>query len=286
MIDARLNFKDQVEHAGSKAAAVGGALSRLMPNVDGPKPRRRTLLASEVTSILTYGIAIWTSALQLQKCQRRIYPVGRHMALRVSSAFRTVSRDAEHVISGLLPNEILSEEQRRIYQHRSQRQSDADDCRKGERQKSLQRWQAQWDSSEKGRWTQQLVSWIAEWLNRKHGDPRYYLTQMLTGHGCFREYLYKYKHKGSPECPTYHGLEEDARHVFFTCPKFNTQRRKLERTLVTAITPENLVRQMLASEKVWSATTDFAREVIEELRKEEKKRREQRMIDAGRQAMK
>ena len=285
MIDARLNFKDQVEHASSKAAAVGGALSRLMPNVGGPKPRRRALLASVVTSILTYGIAIWASALQLQECQRRIYPVGRQMALRVSSAFRTVSRDAAHVISGLLPIEILAEEQRRIYQHRSQRQSDADDCRKRERQKSLQRWQAQWDSSEKGRWTHQLVPRIAEWLNRKHGDPSYYLTQMLTGHGCFREYLYKYKHEDSPECPTCHGLEEDARHVFFTCPRFNTQRRKLERTLVTAITPENLVRQMLASEKAWSAATDFAREVIEELRKEEKKRREQRMIDAGRQAM-
>ena len=73
------------------------------------------------------------------------------MALRVTSAFRTVSRDAAHVISGLLPIEILAEKQRRIYQHRSQRQSD--DCRKRERQRSLQRWQAQWDTSEKGRWT-------------------------------------------------------------------------------------------------------------------------------------
>ena len=108
---------------------------------------------------------------------------------------------------------------------------------------------------------------------------------MLTGHGCFRKYIYKYKHEDSPECPTCRGLEKDARHVFFTCPRFNTQRRKLERILVTAITPENLVRQMLASEKAWSAATDFARKVIEELRKEEKKRREQRMIDAGHQAM-
>ena len=42
------------------------------------------------------------------------------MALRVTSAFRTVSRDAAHVISGLLPIEIVAKEQRRIYQHRSQ----------------------------------------------------------------------------------------------------------------------------------------------------------------------
>ena len=61
MIDARLNLKDQIEHASCKAAAVGGALSRLMPNVGGPNPRRRALLASVITSILTYGIAIWAS---------------------------------------------------------------------------------------------------------------------------------------------------------------------------------------------------------------------------------
>ena len=49
MIDARLNFKDQVEYASSKAAAVVGVLFRLMPNVGGSKPRRRALLASVVT---------------------------------------------------------------------------------------------------------------------------------------------------------------------------------------------------------------------------------------------
>ncbi|XP_058790181.1 uncharacterized protein LOC131663667 [Phymastichus coffea] len=138
MIDARLCFKDQVEHTSKKASAVGEALSRLMPNLGGPKPRRRALLSSVVMSILTYGIVIWGSALQLQECQRRIYPVCRQMALRVASGFRTVSRDAAHVISGLLPIEILAEEQRRIYRHRNSRVADIDDCRKRERQKSLQ----------------------------------------------------------------------------------------------------------------------------------------------------
>ena len=140
MIDARLNFKHQVEHASSKASAVVGALSRIMPNTGGPKPRRRSLLASVAMSILTYGIAIWERALELQECQRRIIPVVRQMALRVACGFRTVSRDAAHVVSGIIPIEILAEEQGNIYQHRSQKQPDADDWRKRERQKSLQRW--------------------------------------------------------------------------------------------------------------------------------------------------
>ena len=63
--------------------------------------------------------------------------------------------------------------------------------------------------------------------------------------------------------------------MFFACPRFDLQRRKLEIALDEATTIENLVQQMLASKAAWHATTDFAKEVIEELRKEEKKRNEQ-----------
>ena len=37
------------------------------------------------------------------------------------------------------------------------------------------------------------------------------------------------------------GIEEDARHVFFACPRFELQRRKLESAFDEATTPENLV---------------------------------------------
>lgn len=59
MIDARLNFKQQAEHVGAKASVVGATLSRLMPNVGGPKQKRRALLTIVITSVLTYGISIW-----------------------------------------------------------------------------------------------------------------------------------------------------------------------------------------------------------------------------------
>ena len=72
--------------------------------------------------------------------------------------------------------------------------------------------------------------------------------------------------------------------MIFACPRFELQQRKLESALDEATTPENLVQQMLASKAAWHATTDFAKEVIEGLRKEEK-RNEQRARSAGRQAM-
>ncbi|XP_015119514.1 uncharacterized protein LOC107042829 [Diachasma alloeum] len=111
-----LNFKQQVKHITTKASGVRAALSRLMPNIGGPKQRRRALLSSVITSVLTYGIAVWAEALQLQQNQRKVGPVYRLSALRVASAFRTVSNDAVCVITGMMPIEVLAEERRSPFQ--------------------------------------------------------------------------------------------------------------------------------------------------------------------------
>ncbi|KMQ84101.1 reverse transcriptase, partial [Lasius niger] len=87
MIDTRLSFKQQAEHVSTKASAVRTVLSRLMPNVEGPKQRK--------ASVLTYGIAIWADALQTQESRRKVAPVYRLSDLRVTSAYRTMSEDAD-----------------------------------------------------------------------------------------------------------------------------------------------------------------------------------------------
>ena len=87
MLDARLSFKSHVEHAAAKAAKVATALTMLMPKIGGPPQPRRKLLASVVTSILTYEIAIWGEALKIKECRRKIAAVNRLSALRVSCAF-------------------------------------------------------------------------------------------------------------------------------------------------------------------------------------------------------
>ena len=75
MLDTRLKFKAHVQYAAAKAARVAKALARLMPNIGGPRQPRRKLVASVVTSILTYGIAIWGEALKIKKYQCKMAAV-------------------------------------------------------------------------------------------------------------------------------------------------------------------------------------------------------------------
>lgn len=202
MLVARLNFKQQVEHVTAKALTVVANLVRLMPNIGSPKQTKRLLLSSVVTSDLTYGLSIWTDALEIQESWRKACPVYRLSALRVASAFRTISEEAVCVISGTLPLKVLAKERRDLYC--------AEELITEERQHSILRWQLEWDAAAKGRWTHRLIPKIDVWLSRNHGEVNYYLTQMLSGHGCFREYLHRFKHDDSPECPSCPGVIEDA----------------------------------------------------------------------------
>ena len=217
MLNTRLNFKAHVQYAAAKAARVANALTRLMPNIGGPRQPRRKLLASVVTSILTYGIAIWGKALKIEKYRRKMAAVNRLSALSVSSAFRTVLDDAVCIIPGLMPIEILAVKRKQLYEQRSSIQREQEELKRIMRQDSLQRWQEKWDASAKGRWIHRLIPQVNEWVNRKHGEVNYYLTQMLSNHGCFRVYLHRFKHEETPQCPMGCGVPEDAEHVFFWC---------------------------------------------------------------------
>ena len=109
----------------------------------------------------------------------------------------------------------------------------------------------------------------------------YYLSQMLSGHGCFRAYLYKFKYEEFPECLACVGILENAEYVFFTCPRFREQRKNVETAIDLKITPTNLTEAMLASKEGWKATTTLATKVLQDLRREEQKRTEIKKTTKG-----
>ncbi|GBP31828.1 Putative 115 kDa protein in type-1 retrotransposable element R1DM [Eumeta japonica] len=152
-------------------------------------------------------------------------------SLRVASAFLTISEEAECVISETLPLRVLAEERRNLYQRKRSTTLTPEEQRTNKQRHNISRWQQQWDATDQVRWTHRLIPRIDIWLKRNHGEVNYYLTQMLSGHGCFRAYLHRFKHDDSSECPSCPGVAEDTEHILFVCPRFNPQRDKLEKIL-------------------------------------------------------
>ncbi|KAH8357853.1 hypothetical protein KR084_002828, partial [Drosophila pseudotakahashii] len=69
-----------------------------------------------------------------------------------------------------------------------------------QRSSTIEAWQRRWTNADTGRWTHRLIPSLIPWLQRRHGQVDYYLTQMISGHGCFKAYLHRFKHETSPCC--------------------------------------------------------------------------------------
>jgi len=189
----------------------------------------------------------------------------------VSCAFRTISDDAVLVIAGMIPITELILESEAI---NGAEGASISDQRIAARQSSITRWQDRWDRSLKGRWTHQLIPNLATWVGRKHGEVNFHLTQILSGHGCFRSYLKRFGHENSDECPHCgRSTVEDAHHVVFSCMRFNNERLALEEVMGRPITTDNLVPGMLESIHKWNSVCSFAAGVMTELRRIERIRR-------------
>lgn len=272
MIDTRLTFKTHLEVVSSKASKIYSVLSRILPNTGGAKQSRRTLLANVVTSILLYGAPIWASAMDCATYKRKMRSIYRLCALRVACAFRTVSDEAVFLVTGMCPVDILAQERRRTYLQKDLYPKSVN--RMMASVESIQEWQQRWDSSSKGRWTFRLIPKIEAWQNRKFGEVDYHLTQFLTGHGCFRAYLFRFGHEVSPDCPVCIGKPENVEHVFFQCPRFEENRMAMSSVVGGEVSPENVIPAMMANEESWSNMSEIIATVMTDLRRLERLRRE------------
>lgn len=238
------------------------------------------LLGAVGTSILLYGAPVWAEALLVPSYARLAQSAYRQAAIRVCSAYRTISADAVLVIAGLPPLELLAGERRAQYNRVHGSEEDPSDSRR-DREKTLEVWQQQWDCSTNGRWTHRLIPNVKAWALRGHGEVNFYLTQMLSGHGGFREYLVRIGVETTAECPTCIEQAESAEHVLLECVRFNKEREELQQTMETPLTVESFVSSMLQSKSKWVAGCQYAAAVMKTLRKEEDARQRRRRSRRG-----
>ncbi|CAB0044424.1 unnamed protein product, partial [Trichogramma brassicae] len=206
-----------------KQTGVAGALLGLMPNIGGPRSSRHRLYASVVDSILLYGAPAWSEAAKTHDYVRRAASIHRRACLRVICGFCSISHEASYVLASIPSLKLLIDERSRLYHCR------LENVGSEERARTIEKWQSQWARSTKGRWTHRLIPNIIPWIERRHGEVNYHLTQLLTGHGCFRSYLCRTNNDTSDRCPACPLAVEDAEHVIFYCPRFAEERGVLHR---------------------------------------------------------
>lgn len=199
-----------------RVAALTRSLNSILPNIGGPDSEKRKLLTSVAYSIILYAAPVWAKCIQRKKYRDILERMQRRLAIRVCSAYRTTSTAALQVLADDIPVDLRIKE-------RTRRRETEDEG--GLRQEILDEWQRRWrEDTSTTSWTRKLIPDVRPWINRKHGTLNYFITQTLTGHGCFKSYLHRFKRAEDDVC-AYCQDTDTVEHTVFMCNRWERQTR-------------------------------------------------------------
>ncbi|XP_063922062.1 uncharacterized protein LOC135136624 [Zophobas morio] len=142
-----MNFATHVKTIADKADELS-ALSQILPNVDGPKASKRKLLCSLST---------------MKKGKLQI--ADDASALRISSAYGTISNVAATVRARITPIDIKVQERTAVF-NKQMTKTEA-------REISMEKWQTRWNKEVNGTWTKKLITNIKPWVLRGYGETNH-----------------------------------------------------------------------------------------------------------------
>lgn len=189
-----------------------------MPNLRGPDERVRHLYVEVIHSVLLYGALIWAPEMQrIRPIGNLIHRIQRRLAIRMIRACRTVSYTAATVLARIPPVDLLAKARKTVYDRIKEVKttgvdltaSAVDALRKQARLAMLREWLVRLrDPRLPGKHMMEaILPNFDRWIDRTYGQTTFHLTQVLSGHGCFGEYLYKIGKALSPafaHCDTTH----------------------------------------------------------------------------------
>ena len=160
-LDRRLSFGEHLQISTAKAIQYGAALTRLMPNIDGPREAKRRLVSSVVNSKLLYAAPVWASFLNNHTIEKKLFSAQRGVVLRIVSAYRNVSTSAVLVLASVPPIDLLAEKRKKTFQLRKELTcltnlqviARAKAIRKDGKRRLVEKWQTRWHGDQSGRWT-------------------------------------------------------------------------------------------------------------------------------------
>lgn len=234
VLDRRLTFNSHVLRAAGAATSTANAIGRILPNVGGPSVAKRRLLGSVVCSKLLYAASVWSGpSLNTERNKYRLNAPLRRTAIRIIRAYRTVSDDAALALAGLPPADLQARERARIRANsrgpaNGAQRADTRTMRTIESTRTLEEWARRWSQSPKAEWTRMVIPDLLRWLNRTVDfQLTFHSTQALTGHGCFKAFLYRFGRAADPWCEECQLAEDTVEHTLLDCPFWIEERSGL-----------------------------------------------------------
>lgn len=216
------SFAEHVQNTVAKAERSVAALTRVLPNIGGPSAEKRRVMCEVGQSVMLYGASVWHQVMNVDKYKKTMISLQRRLLLRVVSAYKTVSAEAVQLVAGVPPIDLLVYERNEAY---SDNEGTAAEKRKRAREKTVEKWQYQWNNGRAtAGWTRELIPNIGPWLGCKHRQIEYYITQVLTGHGCFKAYTHRIGKTINESCDHCDAEVDNAKHTLFSCPRWQPQR--------------------------------------------------------------
>lgn len=80
-------------------------------------------------------------------------------------------------------------------------------------------WNDRWANSDHGPWTHRIWPSVVA-RQRSPFKPTFWLSQAVTGHGCFAEFLHRIGRRASLYCHCSSQIEQTPHHIFLECPSF------------------------------------------------------------------
>lgn len=237
-----MNMGHHIARVAQKADKTAAALCRIMPNIGGPSTGTRTVISSVVNSILLYAAPTWNKWVLKAKYRKILERTQRKTLIRVARAYRTTSTRALQAITGIAPIHLQALE--RTYRYEADGAAEMEASRKDN---TMRKWEEEWSrGGGTASWTQTLLPTLTPWVTRKHGELNHYLTQFLSGHGCFGTYLFRFKIRNSESCD-YCGERDSPEHTVMHCMRWQVYREEAEEKIGVALAVDNIVGLMLES---------------------------------------
>ncbi|XP_060822332.1 uncharacterized protein LOC132910580 [Bombus pascuorum] len=270
IIDDQWSFEPHFESLAPKVAAAANALCGILPNIGGAGRAVRRLYDGVVRARAMYGAPIWARDLAAsRRSQALLRAVQRTTALRIARGYRTVSHASATVLAASPPYALQALALQKVYGATRVRDGDRDEdplqVRKEIEEETWERWRLLLEKEARKTSHRAVDAVLPVWDRWKEarGVPlTYRLTQVLTGHGVFGEFLKKIRKEVTNICHHCGEAEDSAQHTLQHCPAWAMQRHTLTVKIGDDLSPRRIVEALLRSRSDYEAVRDFCEQIM------------------------